>query len=89
MCACCQSVAWEPRDLSGSGKVYSWLISKHPSKPDAAPRTVVLVDLDEGLRLVSNIVDGESVEIGDSVSLTFGEVHGSKLPMFTRKRAGR
>jgi uncharacterized protein len=89
MCARCQSVAWEPRELSGRGKVRSWLISKHPSKADAMPRTVVLVDLDEGLRLVSNIVAGESVEIGDPVSLTFGEVHGARFPMFTRKGAAR
>ena len=89
MCASCQSVAWEPRELSGRGKVYSWLISKHPTEPDAAPRTVVLVDLDEGLRLVSNMVAGESVEIGDPVQLTFGEVRGSKLPLFTRKGVAR
>lgn len=88
MCACCQSVAWEARELSGRGKVYSWLISKHPTKADVAPRTVVLVDLEEGLRLVSNIVAGESVRIGDPVRITFGEVDGAKLPMFTRKGAG-
>lgn len=87
MCASCQSVAWEAKELSGRGKVYSWLVSKHPSKPDAAPRTVVLVDLDEGLRLVSNMVDGESVEIGDPVRLTFGEVRGARLPLFTRNGA--
>jgi uncharacterized protein len=89
MCARCQSVAWEPAELSGRGKVYSWLISKHPTEPDSAPRTVVLVDLEEGLRLVSNIVDGETVEIGDPVRVTFGEVGGAKLPLFTRKGAGQ
>jgi uncharacterized OB-fold protein len=89
MCGDCQSVAWEANELSGRGTVYSWLVSKHPSRPDAAPRTVVLVDLDEGLRLVSNIVEGESVEIGDPVSLTFGEARGVRLPMFTRRGAGR
>jgi uncharacterized OB-fold protein len=89
MCASCQHLKWEPRALSGRGTVFSWLVSKHPTKPDAAPRTVALVDLEEGLRLVSNLVEGETVEIGDAVSLTFGETRGARIPMFTRKGAGQ
>ena len=89
MCALCQCLTWEPKTLSGRGTIFSWLVSKHPTKPDAAPRTVVLVDLEEGLRLVSNLVEDESVAIGDAVTLTFGETRGAKIPLFTRKVAGR
>src|ERR1700704_5106076 len=71
MCARCQSVKWTSETLSGRGRVYAWLISKHPSLPDSAPRTAALIDLDEGIRMVSNIVDGGSVEIGAPVELVF------------------
>jgi uncharacterized OB-fold protein len=87
MCGSCWSLEWRAAELSGHGTVFSWLVSRHPSKPDAAPRTVVLVDLDEGLRLVSNLVEGEAVEIGDPVRLTFGEIRGARVPMFRRKGA--
>jgi hypothetical protein len=89
MCAKCQSLAWDAKPLSGRGTIYSWLVSKHPTKPDATPRTVILVDLDEGPRFVSNIVEGESVEVGDRVRLTFGDVRGARLPLFTREGADR
>lgn len=84
MCAACQSTRWEAKQLSGRGKVYSWLVSKHPTQPDASPRVVVLVDLEEGIRLVSNMVQGEEAEVGDAVNLTFGDMHGMRLPLFTK-----
>jgi uncharacterized OB-fold protein len=87
MCPSCQSLEWEPTELSGKGTVFSWLISKHPTKPDAEPRTVILVDLEEGIRLVGNMLPGESVETGNSVTLSFGEFHGMRLPMFTKGAA--
>jgi uncharacterized protein len=79
MCAHCQSVKWVSRELSGRGKIYSWLVSKHPTEPDAAPRTVVLVDLEEGTRLIANMMPGETAAIGDAVTITFGEINGLTL----------
>jgi uncharacterized OB-fold protein len=84
MCGTCQSVHWSPSKLSGHGTVYTWLVSKHPTEPDRDPRTVVLIDLEEGLRFVSNLVDGEDVEVGAKVELTFGEVKGVRLPLFKK-----
>ncbi len=87
MCPHCQSVASESVQLSGKGTVYSWLISKHPTQPDAEPRTVVLLDTDEGTRLVGNMLAGETVTVGDCVQFAVGEFHGMRLPMFTTKVA--
>src|SRR6266550_1526989 len=56
MCPHCRSLAWEPFECTGRGRVYSWILSRHPNEPDAEPRLVALVDLDEGVRLVSNLV---------------------------------
>jgi uncharacterized protein len=57
MCGGCGSLEWHPHELSGRGVVYSWIESHHPNRPDEAPRIVVLVALEEGVRLVSNLVD--------------------------------
>jgi uncharacterized protein len=87
MCGDCQSLEWTAQPLSGRGTVFSWLISKHPTRPDEEPRVVVLVDLEEGTRLVANMVPGESAEIGDAVTVTFGDYKGARLPMFTKETA--
>jgi uncharacterized OB-fold protein len=43
---------------------------------------VILVDLEDGLRLVSNMVEGDEAAVGKPVELVFGEVRGMKLPLF-------
>ena len=82
MCWKCNSVTWEPVPLSGKGRVYSWIISKHPTRPDDAPRTVVLADMEEGVRFVANLIDPRRIDIGTPVEVTFREVNGSLLPQF-------
>jgi uncharacterized OB-fold protein len=88
-CDHCQSARWTAEPLSGRGAIHSWLISRHPSRPDDAPRTMILVDLEEGLRFVSNLIDGENAEIGAKVALEFGEANGTRLPLFRTVGAGR
>ena len=55
MCGECHSVEWDTQESSGHGHVYTWIVSHHPTKPDAEPRIVVLVELDEGIRFVANL----------------------------------
>jgi uncharacterized OB-fold protein len=81
-CAGCGSLAWKAEALSGRGRIYSWLVSRHPSRPDDQPRMMIVVDLEEGLRFVSNLVDAENVATGAPVALEFGEVNGQRLPLF-------
>jgi hypothetical protein len=82
MCAQCQSLHWDAMALSGKGKIYAWVISKHPSQPDAAARTVVLVDLEEGVRIVSNLEQSTGIEIGMPVEVVFREIDGVRFPQF-------
>jgi uncharacterized OB-fold protein len=89
MCAQCQSLEWRAEQLSGRGRVFSWLISKHPTKPDNASRTVLLVDLEEGLRFVSNLDGGGEAEIGGPVELVFRDVDGMRLPQFRKAEGAR
>jgi uncharacterized protein len=88
MCAECQSLKWTPQQLPGKGTVFSWLISRHPNDPTVPARTVVLVELEEGVRLVTNLVEGETTEIGRPVELAIGEMEGVTLPLFRNVRGG-
>ena len=57
MCGNCGSLEWDTQEASGRGRVLTWLLSRHPNAPDENARVVVLVELDEGVRVVSNLVD--------------------------------
>jgi uncharacterized protein len=90
-CLACGSLDWDTVPASGRGTIHTWLLSKHPTRDDVAPRIVALVELEEGVRHVSNVVDAaaDEVAIGLPVELTFrtydnGEV---TLPQFTLVRS--
>ena len=88
MCGECHSVEWDTQESSGHGHVYTWIVSHHPTKPDAEPRVVVLVELDEGVRFVSNLLGVDtsslngSVQNGMEVAVSIEEVDGVVLPQF-------
>jgi hypothetical protein len=52
---------------------------------------VVLVDLDEGFRMMSRMTgaDGTSVAIEDRVVVSFEDVSGVRLPLFAREGGER
>ena len=86
MCGNCHSLEWETQKATGRGTVYSWIVSRHPSQPDENPRIVALVELDEGVRLVSNLVgiDADDVRNDMAVEVTFVEYDNDQvLPHFT------
>jgi uncharacterized OB-fold protein len=77
MCPQCRSLdrAWVPS--KGKGTVYTWVVypeSPHPGFK--APYAVVVVELEEGVRLVSNLVGvaPEDVFIGMPVEVVFDQV---------------
>jgi len=84
MCGRCRSLEWDTIESSGHGTIYSWVLSHHPTEPDAEPRIVVLVDLDEGVRLVANLqgVPWSEVDNGQEVDVFFADVGGVSLPQF-------
>ena len=90
MCPKCGSVTWDTRQLSGKGTLNSWIVSRHPTEPDEEPRMVALIDLDEGLRLVSNLQDIDPADVENDMRLEvlFTEVDGVKLPQFRPAREG-
>ena len=90
MCGECHSVEWDTQESPGHGHVYTWIVSHHPTKPDAEPRIVVLVELDDGIRFVANLlgVDVADVKNGMEVSLTIEDVDGVRLPQFRPSASG-
>jgi uncharacterized OB-fold protein len=86
MCPVCHSVHREEARLSGRGEVYSWIIPRHPPALGfAQPPVVAVIQLEEGLRLVSNVVgvaEGQ-VALGMQVEVRFEPtVGGYAVPVF-------
>ena len=78
-CPRCLSAACEWSDLSGRGTVFSYVVfhrAYHAGFAADVPYNVALIQLDEGPRLYSNIVDtpNDSVRIGDAVEVVFEQV---------------
>jgi uncharacterized OB-fold protein len=88
MCPECRSLDVEIVDLSGRGTLYSYALLHHPRHPAFEyPVVAALVDLDEGIRLVSNLVgvdgDGDGIRIGMAVRAEFVETEGGhRIPVF-------
>jgi len=86
MCPRCRSLEWGMRRASGRGTVYSYVIPHHPLVPAfPEPYVVALVDLEEGTRLVTNLigVPPSEVRIGMAVQLSITKVDDDlALPLF-------
>lgn len=86
-CPNCSSLKWERAEMSGRGEIHSFVRHHHPTIPPfEAGHPVILVQLDEGPRLISELVEGqtdEELEIGLRVEVQFDEVEeGLTLPRF-------
>ena len=58
LCAECGTDAWEWAGASGSGTLFSWTVTHqamHPAFADALPYAIVVVELEEGVRVVSGV----------------------------------
>ena len=88
-CTACLSedVGWI--ECGGRGTVYTYTVNRRASNAALAgnvPYVVASIDLDEGVRMMANIVDcpPEAVRIGSRVRVRFERVSdGITLPQFT------
>lgn len=74
MCPHCGSLDHQMAELSGMGTVYSYSLLHHPQHPAFTyPVVAAIIDLDEGLRFVSNVVDCDphDVTVGMPVTVRF------------------
>jgi len=82
-CFRCQNSEFRTIELPGTGKIYSFIVVRHPLLPslkEVVPYVSAVVDLDQtqgaGARMVVNVIDcnPETVAIGDAVRIVFDRV---------------
>ncbi|MFW0785798.1 Zn-ribbon domain-containing OB-fold protein [Gordonia sp. CPCC 206044] len=87
-CPQCHSFDWEVVELSGRGTLFSFTVVHHPPVPGFdGPAIVVVVELEEGTRFVSNMtdVDPDTLKIGEPLEVFFvDQVEGWTAPQFRR-----
>ena len=74
MCPKCRSLDWDAIESSGRGTVYSYVMPHQPRFPFFDyPYIVVLVELAEGVRVVSNLcgIDPADVTVGMPVEVHY------------------
>ncbi|NGO47492.1 bifunctional MaoC family dehydratase N-terminal/OB-fold nucleic acid binding domain-containing protein [Streptomyces ureilyticus] len=85
-CNACGSLGWDTVEASGEGTVYSYVVMHHPPFPAFDPPYAVgLIELTEGVRMISNVVGvpHDEVRIGMPVRLEFERADEElELPVF-------
>ncbi len=86
VCPVCLGSRLEWRPSSGTGTVYTFTVEHNPQNPNLTPPyTIALIDLDEGVRMMSNVVGcpPDRVHVGMPVGVTWEELSdGRNLPLF-------
>ncbi len=86
MCGECRSLEWDTVEASGKGSVCSFTVLRHPQFPGYQyPLIIVLVDLEEGTRLTSQLVDCKPEDVSFDMAVTMKiqeDPDGFKLPVF-------
>ena len=81
ICPHCGSTDTEWREASGKGTIYSYSVMRRAE----IPYVIAYVTLDEGVTMMTNIVDADfdAIAIGKAVEVTFRETEGGMaLPVF-------
>lgn len=88
-CAKCSSTDWEWAESSGRGKLFSWTVchqAMHPAFADEVPYAVAVVELEEGVRMVTGLrdVEFETLALDQPLRVVFEKVNDDvSLPYFT------
>jgi uncharacterized OB-fold protein len=93
MCPMCLSMTWAWTPVSGRGVVHSFTVTHrafHPAWRDRIPYAVVTVELEEGVRMLSDFPDEDTndVYIGAPVEVFFDDHAGRVLPRFRLTQPG-
>ena len=90
LCAECGSFEWQWERSSGRGTVFTFTVvarALHPAFSRETPYAAVVVELEEGVRLLGNVVDcpPDELRIGIPVQVAFEKQTDSiTLPVFRR-----
>jgi len=66
-CSKCRSIKCEWIESKGEGRVFSWIVVRHPVPRDVyaqeVPYVVALIELEEGVRIPSNVIGCEPEDV--------------------------
>lgn len=84
VCPQCRSMAWDQVPASGRARLKSWFVSIRPDQAGDTPRIVAVVELAEGIRFVSNLLEAEIDELYEDMALElcFDKPEDMTLPLF-------
>ena len=87
ICVSCGGTPTEWIEASGQGTIYSFSITRRGQGlyRDASPYVLAYVELEEGPRIVTNVVDSDpdSLSVGQAVEVVFHDTgKGNALPRF-------
>ena len=86
ICPTCHSMEKAMQKLSGKGRLLSWVKQARPAAfgfPESP--VAILVELEEGIRLVSNLegVEVDDIKVGMALQVDFAKTSGNKaVPIF-------
>ena len=87
-CPRCLSAEWAWEEACGRARVVSWVVyhrAYHPAFADRVPYNVVVAELEEGPRLISNVLGiegGEGLELDLALVLSAGDEGGVPVARF-------
>ena len=90
MCAECGSFEWRWERSSGRGRIFTWTLvarAMHPAFASDVPYAAVVIEMNEGVRIVSNVIDCpvDELTIDAPVEVVFEDVTDYvALPKFRR-----
>jgi uncharacterized OB-fold protein len=91
VCSSCRSANRTHVVAGGEGEVYSWIVHHHPPVPGREmPFVVAVVELPEGVRMVGNVLECASSEVGIGmpVRVTYRQMDDELiLPMWIPREA--
>lgn len=86
-CPVCLSDKWAWTPLSGRGEVLSYIVihqKYNAAWADRVPYNVAIIQLDEGPRMISNVLplSGADINVGMPVQVVFEDEDGVAVPRF-------
>ena len=90
LCAECGSPEWRWEKSSGRGRVFTWTLvarAMHPAFQQDVPYAAVVIEMEEGVRLISQVIDcpPDELAIDAPLEVVFEDVTEEvTLPKFRR-----
>ena len=74
-CQSCDAYDRGYQVAAGTGTVFSYVVHRHPPVPGKElPIVIALIDLDEGVRMIGEVVDVDDLEIGARLRVDYNRI---------------